>query len=119
MAQGGDPLSADPVQRARWGTGGPGYGFYVEFDQALNFSAAGILAMARSQSLYSQGSQFFVTLAPADFLNGQYTVFGRVVAGQDVLAKLTRTATSGAQGETPIRDAQPDLLRGVQILRSP
>ncbi|WP_309571949.1 peptidylprolyl isomerase [Deinococcus sp.] len=118
MAQGGDPLSADAAQQARWGTGGPGYGFYVELDQTLNFNAAGVLAMARSQSLYSQGSQFFVTLAPADFLSGQYTVFGRVVSGQDVLAKLTRTARSGAAGETPIPGAAPDTLKTVQVLVS-
>ncbi|PNY81705.1 peptidylprolyl isomerase [Deinococcus koreensis] len=119
MAQGGDGLSADPAQRARWGTGSPGYGFFVELDEGLKFDAAGVLAMARAQSYFSQGSQFFVTLAPADFLNGNYTIFGRVVAGQDVLAKLTRTARSGAQGEQAIPDAQPDVLRGVQILSSP
>ncbi|GHF53045.1 peptidylprolyl isomerase [Deinococcus metalli] len=119
MAQGGDPLSADPAQQARWGTGGPGYGFYVELDPALTFKSAGVLAMARSQSLYSQGSQFFLTLAPADFLSGQYTVFGRVVAGQDILAKLTRTARSTAAGETPIAGAVPDVLKGVQVLVSP
>ncbi|THF84829.1 peptidylprolyl isomerase [Deinococcus sp. KSM4-11] len=119
MAQGGDPLSADPALKSRWGTGGPGYGFYVEFDQGLTFSAAGMLAMARSQSLYSQGSQFFITLAPADFLSGKYTVFGRVVDGQDILAKLTRTARNGTAGETPIPGAVPDMLRAVQILVSP
>jgi cyclophilin family peptidyl-prolyl cis-trans isomerase len=119
MAQGGDPLSADPAQQARWGTGGPGYGFYVELDPALTFRSAGVLAMARSQSLYSQGSQFFLTLAPADFLSGQYTVFGRVVAGQDVLAKLTRTARSGPAGETPIPGAVPDVVKAVQVLVSP
>lgn len=74
--------------------------------------------MARSQSPFSQGSQFFITLDAADFLNGQYTVFGKVVAGQDVLAKLTRTARSGQGGETPINGAQPDTLQSVQILVS-
>ncbi|GAA5511646.1 hypothetical protein Dcar01_00358 [Deinococcus carri] len=116
MAQGGDPLSADPAQKANWGTGGPGYGFFLELDPALNFGSAGVLAMARSQSPYSQGSQFFLTLAPADFLSGNYTVFGRVVAGQDVLQKLTRTATSSPSGETPISGAEPDVLQSVQIL---
>ncbi|WP_216318267.1 peptidylprolyl isomerase [Deinococcus aestuarii] len=118
MAQGGDPLSADLSQRGKWGTGGPGYDFFVELDQGLNFNSAGVLGMARSQSPFSQGSQFFVTLAPADFLSGEYTVFGRVVAGQDVLARLTRTATSGQGGETPVAGAQPDTLQSVQILVS-
>jgi peptidylprolyl isomerase len=118
MAQGGDPLSADAAQKAKWGTGGPGYGFFVELDQGLNFNSAGVLGMARSQSYFSQGSQFFITLAPADFLNGEYTVFGRVIAGQDVFQKLTRTATSGQGGETPIRGAEPDRIQSVQILVS-
>lgn len=118
MAQGGDPLSADAAQKAQWGTGGPGYGFFVELDQGLNFNVAGVLGMARSQSYFSQGSQFFITLAPADFLNGEYTVFGKVVTGQDVLAKLTRTATSGQGGETPIQGAEPDRIQSVQILVS-
>lgn len=119
MAQGGDPLSADAAQRAQWGTGGPGYGFFVELDQGLNFNSAGVLGMARSQSYFSQGSQFFITLAPADFLNSEYTVFGKVLSGQDVLAKLTRTATSGQGGETPIQGAEPDRIQSVQILVSP
>lgn len=118
MAQTGDPLSADAAQKTKWGTGGPGYGFFVELDEGLKFNAAGVLGMARSQSYFSQGSQFFVTLAPADFLSGEYTVFGRVVAGQDVLAKLTRTARSGQGGETPISGAEPDILQSVQILVS-
>lgn len=118
MAQGGDPLSADAAQKAKWGTGGPGYGFFVELDPGLTFNSAGVLGMARSQSYFSQGSQFFITLAPADFLNGEYTVFGKVVAGQDVLAKLTRTATSGQGGETPIQGAEPDRIQSVQILVS-
>ncbi|WP_342622107.1 peptidylprolyl isomerase [Deinococcus maricopensis] len=116
MAQGGDPNSADAAKKTAWGQGGPGYGFFVELDPALRFDAAGVLGMARSQSYFSQGSQFFITLAPATFLNDQYTVFGRVVEGMDVLQKLTRTATSGQGGETAIQDAVPDTLSGVTIL---
>jgi cyclophilin family peptidyl-prolyl cis-trans isomerase len=118
MAQGGDPLSADAAQKARWGTGGPGYEFFVELDPARPFNAAGVLGMARSQSYFSQGSQFFITLAPADFLTGEYTVFGRVVAGQAVLPQLRRTATSGQGGETPINGAEADVIQTVQILVS-
>ena len=119
MAQGGDPLSADAAKKAQWGTGGPGYQFFVELDPRLTFNAPGVLGMARSQSYFSQGSQFFITLAPADFLTGEYTVFGQVIAGQDVLAKLTRTATSSAGGEIPLKNVEADVLRGVQILVSP
>ncbi|GHF99754.1 hypothetical protein GCM10017783_09830 [Deinococcus piscis] len=116
MAQGGDPLSADLAQQAEWGTGGPGYSFRYEVDSGLTFNEAGVLGMARSASPDSQGSQFFITLAPASFLNGQYTVFGRVVEGMDVLRALTKTSASGPYGEQPIAGAQADVLSSVTIL---
>ncbi|WP_254605641.1 peptidylprolyl isomerase [Deinococcus sp. JMULE3] len=113
MAQGGDPLSADPAQQARWGTGGPGYQFSAELVNGVRFDKAGVLGMARSQSLSSQGSQFFITVAPADFLSGNYTVFGQVIAGQDVLNRLQRNYNNSG----PIAGAGADTLLGVQILQ--
>ncbi|MCD0165526.1 peptidylprolyl isomerase [Deinococcus sp. 12RED42] len=118
MAQGGDPLSADTARQSEWGRGGPGYQFAAEVNNGLRFDRAGVLGMARSQSLNSQGSQFFITVAPADFLSGGYTVFGQVIGGQNVLAGLTRTARSTAQGEQAIPGAAADTLIGVQILES-
>ncbi|PTA66843.1 peptidylprolyl isomerase [Deinococcus arcticus] len=115
MAQGGDPISADESRQAQWGTGGPGYQFAAEVNNGLRFDRAGVLGMARAQSLNSQGSQFFITVAPADFLSGGYTVFGRVLAGQDVLGKLTRTYNDAG----PITGARADELLSVQILQSP
>ncbi|MVN85803.1 peptidylprolyl isomerase [Deinococcus sp. HMF7620] len=115
MAQGGDPLSADTSRQAVWGTGGPGYQFSAEVNSGLRFDRAGVLGMARAQSLNSQGSQFFITVAPADFLSGSYTVFGRVLAGQDVLDKLTRNYNNAG----PIAGAAADTLLSVQILQSP
>ncbi|GGL90924.1 hypothetical protein GCM10010840_31220 [Deinococcus aerolatus] len=112
MAQGGDPLSADAAQQGRWGTGGPGYSFRAENGNGLKFDAAGVLGMARAASLDSQGSQFFITVAPADFLSGQYTVFGKVVAGQDVLDKLTRND----DGRGPVAGKAADELKSVDIL---
>ncbi|WP_291431805.1 peptidylprolyl isomerase [Deinococcus sp.] len=114
MAQGGDPFSADLAKQGVWGTGTPGYNFNAEIMNGLRFDRAGVLGMARSQSLSSQGSQFFITVAPADFLSGQYTVFGKVLAGQDVLAKLNRTYS----GSGPIPGAVADTLISVQILQS-
>jgi cyclophilin family peptidyl-prolyl cis-trans isomerase len=114
MAQGGDPLSADPARQADWGTGGPGYSFSAEPDNGLKFDSAGVLGMARAASLDSQGSQFFITVAPADFLSGQYTVFGKVIKGQDVLDSLTRND----DGRGPIAGKAADELRGVEILVS-
>ncbi len=118
MAQGGDPQSSNLALKDAWGTGGPGYSFRAENANGLNFDSAGVLGMARSASLDSQGSQFFITLAPANFLNGQYTVFGKVVEGSDVLARLTKTSRSGPYGEQPVPGVVADLLNSVEILVS-
>jgi peptidylprolyl isomerase len=114
VAQGGDPLSADTARRSAWGTGGPGYQFAAEVSNGLRFDRVGVLGMARSQSLTSQGSQFFITVAPADSLSGGYTVFGQVIGGQEVLNRLQRNYT----GNGPVAGAGADLLIGVQILES-
>ena len=102
MAQGGDPTGS--------GTGSPGYGFYVELAEGLGFNSAGVVGMARSQSLYSQGSQFFITLAPATFLNGQYTVFGKVVDGQKVVDALQKI-----DPQQPNAAIVPDRIQSVVI----
>lgn len=80
MAQGGDPTGT--------GSGGPGYEFVNE-DSDLKFDKAGVVAMANA-GRDTNGSQFFITFAPADFLNGGYTIFGQVVEGMDVVNGITR-----------------------------
>lgn len=72
------------------GTGGPGYAIKGEFDAAKNPNkhVDGSLAMARSQSPDSGGSQFYFTLGPQSFLDGQYTVFGQTTEGLEVVHKL-------------------------------
>lgn len=91
MIQGGDPLSKDDTQMARWGTGGPGYQFADEFnDQKL---VRGVLAMANSGQ-NTNGSQFFiVTAAATPWLDGRHTVFGKVVRGMDVVDKIGNAET--------------------------
>jgi cyclophilin family peptidyl-prolyl cis-trans isomerase len=81
MAQGGDPTGT--------GMGGPGYAFANEVFPGASFDRPGLLAMANSGP-DTNGSQFFITFGPADWLNGGYSLFGEVVEGQDVLNKLTR-----------------------------
>jgi cyclophilin family peptidyl-prolyl cis-trans isomerase len=115
MAQTGDPGSKDEAKKASWGTGGPGYSFPDEIRTSLKFDQPGMLAMANSGP-NTNGSQFFITFAPADFLSGTYNLFGKVVTGQDNLAKLTRTASSAQGGEAPIAGAVPDMLLSVRIL---
>ncbi len=104
MAQGGDPntVSGSP---ATWGTGGPGYQFVNEIDPSLSFDGAGVLGMANAGA-DTNGSQFFITFAPQTGLNGSYTVFGRVIEGQEVLALIAR-------GEPP---AAPTRITSVQII---
>lgn len=98
MIQGGDPLTKDDSQEHRWGTGGPGYQIDAEFND--NRHVRGVISMARSQNPNSAGSQFFICLETAAFLDGQYTSFGQLSAGEDVLMKIGDTPTSmGSGGE--------------------
>lgn len=77
MAQGGDPTGT--------GAGGPGYTVPAEFSD-VSFDRPGILAMARpGNDINGNGSQFFITTAPATYLDGQYTVFGEVISGQEIV----------------------------------
>ena len=75
MAQGGDPTGT--------GGGGPGYIFENE-DSDLTFDKAGVVAMANA-GRDTNGSQFFVTFSPQEYLNGGYTIFGQVIEGMDVV----------------------------------
>ena len=87
MVQGGDPYSKD-ANDPRVGTGGPGYKIKAEFNKQPH--VRGVVAMARSSDPDSAGSQFYITLAPANFLDGKYTVFGKVVSGMDVVDKIKK-----------------------------
>lgn len=86
MIQGGDPHSKDPARRAAHGTGGPGYSIPAEFSDMSH--TRGIVSAARSSDPNSAGSQFFICVSDAPHLNGQYTVFGKVVEGMDVADKI-------------------------------
>ncbi|MFC4638786.1 peptidylprolyl isomerase [Deinococcus hohokamensis] len=112
MAQTGDPKSVDETKKAEWGTGGPGYQFADEFRTKLTFDSPGILAMANSGPA-TNGSQFFITFAPTDFLNGKHTIFGKVVQGDDVLPKLTRTMN---ESNEEIAGATADKILSVRIV---
>ena len=102
MIQGGDPNTKDDG-KGPWGTGGPGYQIDAEFNDVHH--ERGILSMARSQDPNSAGSQFFVVHGDAAFLDNQYTAFGRVVEGLDVLDSIAEAPVKpGAGGErsTPV-----------------
>ena len=85
MIQGGDPNSKNPDKRSH-GTGGPGYTIKAEFNNRPH--KRGTLSMARSQNPDSAGSQFFICVKDSSFLDRQYTVFGEVESGLDVVDKI-------------------------------
>lgn len=89
MAQVGDPLTKDASQQARWGTGGPGYTIADEFSPELTHSGPGIVSMANAGA-NTGGSQFFITYAATEWLDGKHAVFGKVTQGMDVLNSITQ-----------------------------
>jgi peptidyl-prolyl cis-trans isomerase B (cyclophilin B) len=91
MIQGGDPLTKDESKQSRWGTGDPGYKIDAEFNKKSH--TRGVLSMARSQDPNSAGSQFFICHGNPSFLDGQYTAFGKLIKGDDVLEKIATTKT--------------------------
>jgi len=80
----------------RWGTGGPGYQIKAEFNDKAH--VRGVISMARSQHPDSAGSQFFICLGDAKFLDRQYTAFGRLLKGDDVLGKIGDTPVTQSNG---------------------
>ena len=89
MIQGGDPLTKDAARKSHWGTGGPGYQIKAEFNDRSH--QRGVISMARSANPDSAGSQFFICDGDASFLDRQYTAFGKVTKGDDVLTKIAGT----------------------------
>ena len=98
MIQGGDPLTKDAASEARWGTGGPGYQIKAEFNDKPH--TRGVLSMARSQNPNSAGSQFFICHGDPRFLDRQYTAFGKLIRGDDVLEKIATSPTH--PGDRPV-----------------
>ncbi len=94
------------------GNDDPGYQFRNEINAALNHNSAGTLAMANAGGTNSNGSQFYVTLAPQPSLNGNYTVFGGVVEGMPVVSTIGTVATDANQ-----KPLVPVVMNSVSILR--
>ncbi|MCP9438392.1 MAG: peptidylprolyl isomerase [Nitrospira sp.] len=101
MIQGGDPNSKKP-DRSLHGMGGPGYTIKAEFNSKPH--RRGIVSMARSNDPDSAGSQFFICVADSNFLDWQYTVFGEVVSGMDVVDKVVNMKRDGR--DNPLERAE-------------
>jgi peptidyl-prolyl cis-trans isomerase B (cyclophilin B) len=98
MIQGGDPNSKDPAKEESYGQGDPGYKIKAEFNHHSH--NRGVISMARGPDPDSAGSQFFICLAPVPRLDGQYTTFGKLIKGEDVLEKIGNTpVTKNNMGE--------------------
>ena len=93
MIQGGDPNTKDESKKAMWGSGGPGYSIKAEFNNKPHIR--GVLSMARSSDPNSAGSQFFICHGDPHSLDHQYTAFGKLIKGDDVLEKIATTVTEG------------------------
>jgi|SaaInlStandDraft_7_1057024.scaffolds.fasta_scaffold04678_3 cyclophilin family peptidyl-prolyl cis-trans isomerase len=89
MIQGGDPNSKSQ-DKSNHGMGGPGYSIKAEFNNTPH--DRGVVSMARSQDPNSAGSQFFIVVKNSHFLDNQYTVFGRVIKGLDIVDKIVNVS---------------------------
>jgi peptidyl-prolyl cis-trans isomerase B (cyclophilin B) len=103
MIQGGDPNTKDPAKEGIYGSGGPGYMIKAEFNDRPH--VRGVLSMARSSDPDSAGSQFFIVLDAAPGLDHQYTTFGKLIKGEDVLMKL---------GDSPVGPNGPEMSKPLQ-----
>ena len=109
MIQGGDPEGT--------GMGGPGWHIKGEFaangwDNPISHER-GVISMARAQDPNSAGSQFFIMHADADYLDGQYAAFGKVISGMDVVDRIASVRTS-MWSNRPYEDQQIDTIRIVE-----
>ncbi len=112
MIQGGCPNTKPGGNMALAGTGDPGYKIKAEFNNRQH--VRGVISMARSQSPDSAGCQFFICTGDATFLDRQYTCFGKLVEGDDVLEKISKTPVeAGFSGEksTPKRRVEIKSIR--------
>jgi peptidyl-prolyl cis-trans isomerase B (cyclophilin B) len=114
MIQGGDPLTKDVANEARFGTGDPGYKIAAEFNEKPH--QRGVLSMARSRDPNSAGSQFFICLGDASFLDRQYTAFGKVIKGDDVLGKLGDVPVGPSPGGENSKPLSRQEVESVSIV---
>ena len=114
MIQGGDPLTKDPANESRFGTGDPGYSIKAEFNDHSH--DRGVISMARSQDPDSAGSQFFICLAPVHRLDHQYTTFGKLIKGDNVLEKIGDTPVTKSDGGEMSKPTKRVVIEKIEIV---
>jgi len=114
MIQGGDPNTRDPAKEDNYGQGDPGYKIKAEFNDHSH--ERGVISMARGPDPDSAGSQFFICLAPVPRLDRQYTTFGRLIKGADVLEKIGDIpVTRNSAGEMS-KPTKRVVIEGIKIV---
>lgn len=113
MIQGGDP-NTKKGDKSTWGMGGPGYNVRAEFNDVKH--VPGILSMARSQDPNSAGSQFFIMVGDAPSLDRQYTAFGKVVSGMNVVNKIVARPSDSQNNGLALR---PVTIRSAKVVKWP
>jgi peptidyl-prolyl cis-trans isomerase B (cyclophilin B) len=112
MIQGGDPFTKDPGKAADYGKGDPGYKIKAEFNDRKH--VRGVLSMARSPAgPDTAGSQFFICLDTAPHLDKQYTAFGKLIKGEDVLLKIGDVPVGGPQRSSPLQRVGVESIKIV------
>jgi peptidyl-prolyl cis-trans isomerase B (cyclophilin B) len=114
MIQGGDPLTKDLSKEDMWGTGDPGYKIKAEFNDRPH--VRGVISMARSANPDSAGSQFFICHGDASSLNHQYTAFGKLVKGDDVLEKIANTPVAMSRSGENSKPTKRVEIKSVKIV---
>ena len=114
MIQGGDPLTKDPAKESRYGTGDPGYKIKAEFNDRSH--ERGVLSMARSSNPDSAGSQFFICLANVSRLDHQYTTFGKIIKGDDVLGKIGDTEVTMSDSGERSKPTKRVTVKSIKIV---
>ena len=114
MIQGGDPFTKDPSKESRYGTGDPGYKIKAEFNDHNH--ERGVISMARSANPDSAGSQFFICLARTASLDHQYTTFGKLIKGDDVLGRIGDTEVERSSTGEMSKPIKRVVIESIKIV---
>lgn len=114
MIQGGDPNSKDPAKESSYGAGTAGYRIKAEFNDHPH--DRGVISMAREPDPNSASCQFFICLAPVHRLDHQYTTFGKLIKGEDVLDKIGDTPTVMGPDGAQSKPTQRVTINKIEIM---